>query len=678
MPNALIKETSPYLLQHANNPVNWVAWSEEIFSKAKIENKLVLISIGYSACHWCHVMEHESFEDAKVAEIMNKHFICIKVDREERPDVDMLYMTAVQLMNGQGGWPLNCFVLPDGRPLYGGTYFRKEQWTNILLNLSGLYEENPEKAMQYATELTNGLQQTELINNKQYDNSVLRQAQDDIKKEVLEKCITNWEKRFDNELGGPKKAPKFPIPNNYNFLLKHAYLNDDQKLLKHVELTLVKMACGGIYDQLGGGFARYSTDVQWKIPHFEKMLYDNAQLVTLYCEAYRLTKNNLYKQVVEETLAFVEKEWLSKDGGFYSALDADSEGEEGKYYVWQKEELQHLLGKDFVLFADYYGINAIGYWEHDNYVLIRNENVNEILLQHQLKAAELESIISNCKTILIKEREKRIKPGLDDKILAAWNSLMCKAYSEAYLTFKNKNYKTIALKNADFIKKNFIRSDRSMLRTYKNGEAKINAFLDDYAFTIDAFTQTYIISQDEGWLNLSKNLCEYVLKNFNNPESDLLFYTDSSNKLIVRTTETSDNVIPASNSQMAINLFKLSKYFHNNDYHDKAELMLNRFAEEIVNYGAGYSNWASLYSDLLNNYFEVCIVGKDVEEKILDLYEHYVPNAIFVIAVSGSGLDILNQRFVEGKTLIYVCKNKACLLPVSEVKEAVKQLEKTV
>jgi len=666
--NALINESSPYLLQHAHNPVNWVAWSESSLKQAKAENKLILVSVGYSACHWCHVMEHESFEDEKVAEIMNKHFVCIKVDREERPDVDSLYKTAVQLMNGQGGWPLNCFTLPDGRPIYGGTYFRKEQWINILLNLSGLYEENPEKVMQYATELTNGLHQTELINSKEYERK-------NLSNEVLEKCIKNWEKRFDNTLGGPMKAPKFPLPNNYSFLLKHAYLNKDEKLLKHVELTLTKMAMGGIYDQLGGGFARYSVDVYWKIPHFEKMLYDNAQLVTLYCEAYRLTKNPLYKQVVEETLQFVEKEWLSKENGFYSALDADSEGEEGKYYVWQKEELQSLLGKDYEIFGDYYGINDIGYWEHGNYVLMRNENLTEVLLKHQLREEEFHKLINKCKSILLKEREKRIKPGLDDKILTSWNALMCKAYAEAYLTFKNPNYKTIAVKNATFLKEKMLKKDFSVYRNYKNGNANINGFLDDYAFLIDAFIQIYVITLDENWLRTGKNVCDYVLNNFANKESGLFFYTDSSNKLILRTTETSDNVIPASNSQMAHNLFKLGKYFNISDYEAMATKMLNRFTEEITSYGSGYSNWASLYSDLLNNYHEVCIVGKDVDEKVMELSNHYIPNAIFVVSPSGSELDILKQRFVEGKTLIYVCKNKACLLPVSEVNEALKQLE---
>ena len=666
--NELINETSPYLLQHAHNPVKWVPWSEKVFERAKKEDKLVLVSVGYSACHWCHVMEHESFEDEQVAEVMNRHFICVKVDREERPDVDMLYMTAVQLMNGQGGWPLNCFVLPDGRPVYGGTYFRKEQWINILLNLHGVYQDDREKVLQYATELTEGIHQTELFHSREHRHEGL-------KKETLRKCIANWEKRFDHELGGPTKAPKFPLPNNYSFLLKYAYLSQDEKLLKHVELTLTKMACGGIYDQLGGGFARYSVDVFWKIPHFEKMLYDNAQLVSLYCDAYKLTKNKLYKQVAEETLTFVKKEWLSKEGGFYSALDADSEGEEGKYYVWQKEELESLLEKDFTVFSDYYGINDIGYWEHGNYVLMRHEDINSIMLKHQIKDHELEEIIHRCKKILLQAREKRVKPGLDDKILASWNALMCKAYADAYLTFGKKEYKQIALTNALFIEEKLLKADLSMWRSYKGG-AKINAFLDDYAFTIEAFIQIYMISQDEKWLRLSKDLCGHVITNFYNHENGLFYYTAvGSEKLAVRTTESSDNVIPASNSQMAHNLFRLYKYFNIQDYHDKARKMVLRFSEEIAAYGSGYSNWAGLYSDMLNDLYEVCVVGKDVDEKLVGLQNHYVPNAIFAVSATRSGLELLDQRFEEGKTLIYVCRNKTCQLPVSEVEEALKQLE---
>jgi uncharacterized protein YyaL (SSP411 family) len=666
--NDLISETSPYLLQHAHNPVNWMPWSEAVFEKAKKENKLVLLSIGYSACHWCHVMEHESFEDPQVAEIMNKYFINVKIDREERPDVDMLYMTAVQLMNGQGGWPLNCFALPDGRPIYGGTYFPKHQWVNILHNLGELYETNKAKVESYATELTSGIKKAELINTK-------TAAEDDLQASVLEKCIQNWRKRFDMEHGGPNRAPKFPLPNNYSFLLKYAYLKGDKELLNYVELTLQKMACGGIYDQLQGGFARYSTDIYWKVPHFEKMLYDNGQMVSLYCEAYRLTKNNLYKEIVEDTLKFVEEEWLSDEGGFFSALDADSEGVEGKYYVWQEEDLKELLGKNYEVFADFYNVNETGYWEDENYILVRTEDVGELLLKHDLKAPELKKIISECKNTLLNVRKKRIKPGLDDKILTSWNALMCKGYCEAYLTFKDKHYKKIALRNAEFIRNKLLNGDHSLWRSYK-GVAKIEGFLEDYAFTIDAFISVYLITQNEAWLREASDLCAYTMDNFHNPETNLFYYTNAkTNELIIRTTETSDNVIPSSNSQMAVNLFRLSKLTGNTSFHDISLSMLRRYSEGIMGYGTGYSNWASLYLDFLNDHYEVCIVGKDVEEKLLALYNYYVPNAIFAVAASSSGLELLEGRFAEGKTLFYVCRNRACQLPTSDLKEALIQLE---
>lgn len=670
--NALIHESSPYLLQHARNPVNWVAWNPVVFEQARLEDKLVLVSIGYSACHWCHVMEHESFEDEEVAAIMNEHFISVKVDREERPDVDMLYMSAVQLMNGQGGWPLNCFVLPDGRPVYGGTYFQKSQWINILQNLQRLYATDREKVLEYATHLSEGMMQAELISTKKTSDNPLSLS-------VIEKSIDNWKKRFDNEWGGPARAPKFPLPNNYSFLLKYAHLYNDASLLKHVELTLEKMACGGIYDQLGGGFARYSTDMQWKIPHFEKMLYDNAQLIVLYCEAYRLTKNPLYKEVVEETMAFAEREWLSPAGGFYSAYDADSEGEEGKYYVWQKEELEGLLGNDFSLFADYYNVNSLGYWEEDNYILMRASSEKELLMKHHLKAEELKQIIDRCKAILLEERDKRVKPGLDNKILTAWNGLMCKACCEAWLTFKNDRYKELVLLNAHFLKKKMLKSDGSLWRSFSNDKAKIDAFLDDYAFTADAFLSVYLITQDESWLKEAEKLCAYAGEHFYNPSSGLYYYTSRyGEELALRTTETSDNVIPASNSQMALNLYRLAKITSNEAYQERALSMLERFSEEIGNYGSGYSNWASLYLDLLYDSFEICIVGKNVNEKLAELFDHYLPNAIFVVAASVSELEILQQRYAEGKTLIYVCKNKTCQLPAETVKEALIQLETTV
>ncbi|NNC84490.1 MAG: thioredoxin domain-containing protein, partial [Bacteroidia bacterium] len=354
--NALVNETSPYLLQHAHNPVNWYPWGDEALQKAKDENKLLLISVGYSACHWCHVMERESFEDSLVASIMNDNFINIKVDREERPDIDQIYMTAVQLMTGSGGWPLNCIALPDGRPVFGGTYFPKEKWTEALENISQIYDEDPEKVMEYATKLTGGVKQAELI--------PLNTSNDAFDIADLDNMYDNWSKKFDYNNGGPNRAPKFPIPNNYQYLLRYNYFKQDTKLTEYLETTLDKIAMGGIYDHLGGGFARYSTDIIWKVPHFEKMLYDNAQLVSLYSEAYQVYPKQMYKDAVYETCAFVKREMMDKTGAFYSAYDADSEGVEGKFYVWKEEELKNLLGEGFDLFAEYYNVNSYGFWEH--------------------------------------------------------------------------------------------------------------------------------------------------------------------------------------------------------------------------------------------------------------------------------------------------------------------------
>ncbi|MCW3078150.1 MAG: thioredoxin, partial [Bacteroidetes bacterium] len=492
-PNALIHESSPYLLQHAYNPVKWVAFSKEAFETAKQENKLVLISIGYSACHWCHVMEHESFEDEGIAKLMNEHFVNIKVDREERSDVDMLYMQAVQLMTGQGGWPLNCFTLPDGRPIYGGTYFNKTQWANLLVNLSDLHKNDPDKVIEYAGNLTEGIKQSELITTR-------KTSTNGISKEVLISSVNKWKERFDDSFGGPDKSPKFPLPNNYLFLLRYALLEKDKYVLDHVHLTLLQMSHGGIYDQLRGGFSRYSVDVIWKVPHFEKMLYDNAQLISLYCEAYQHSQNKLYKEVVYQTLDFIEKEWYNEKGFFFSAYDADSEGVEGKYYVWTKEELQKSLRENFELFADFYQVNEVGYWEHDNFILMRNENVAEVALKFNLSTEELFQKIDTCRQKLLKVAEGRVKPGLDDKTLTAWNGMMCSAFSRAYLTFGEEKYKTIAINSLQFISTELTHDNGKLYRTYKNGKSKINGFLDDYAFVIEAQILAYIITQKEEYL----------------------------------------------------------------------------------------------------------------------------------------------------------------------------------
>ncbi len=667
-PNELINESSPYLLQHAYNPVKWVAFTPEAFDRAKAENKPVLISIGYSACHWCHVMEHESFEDEQVAKIMNEHFINIKVDREERSDVDMIYMQAVQLMAGQGGWPLNCFVLPDGRPIYGGTYFQKKQWANILLNISDLFQNQFEKVEEYAKNLTEGIKQSELITTQ-------KQSELKLTKEVLISGVNKWKQRFDNDLGGPNRAPKFPLPNNYLFLLRYALLEKDAEVLNHTHLTLQQMANGGIYDQLHGGFARYSTDLLWKVPHFEKMLYDNSQLVSLYCEAYQHSKNNLYKQIVVQTLDFIGNEWLNETGCFYSAYDADSEGEEGKFYVWTKEELSSALENDFNLFADYFQVNEIGYWEHDNYILMRNENIAEIAVKHNLTIVKIDEIIEKCKDVLKKIAKNRIKPGLDDKSITSWNAMMCSAFARAYLTFGDKKYRTTALKSINFILKELVQPNSKLYRTYKNKTSKINGFLDDYAFVIEALQQVYVISKDLEYLNKAKELTELVLKEFNNPMSHLLFYTDNaSSDLITRSTETSDNVIPASNSQMALNLFCLGTHFSKEKYIKKAENMLNMVLEEFKHYGAGYSNWGCLALYLTYPFRQIAIVGNNVDEKLLELHKHGVTNTILAVGQTNSDLPLLLNRFIDGETLIYVCENNVCKLPVKSIEEAIKLL----
>jgi uncharacterized protein YyaL (SSP411 family) len=666
--NALINETSPYLLQHAHNPVKWVPWSTTALDDAKKQNKLVIISVGYSACHWCHVMEHESFEDEAVAKIMNEHYVCIKVDREERPDVDNLYMTAVQLMTGHGGWPLNCIALPDGRPVYGGTYFNKQQWTNVLLNIVKVYNEDRDRALEYAKNLTEGIKQAELVATTKYPENVELA-------EAVKKGVQKWKASFDNEHGGPNRAPKFPLPNNYVFLLRYGYLYKDKEILDHVNLTLTKMACGGIYDQLHGGFARYSTDSIWKLPHFEKMLYDNAQLVSLYCEAYRFSKNNLYRIIVEETLDFVRREWLKPEGCFYSAYDADSEGEEGKFYVWSKEELHSVLKDDFDVFAKCYSVNEKGYWEDGNYILMRTENWSTIASEYQMNLTTLQSKIDSCKQKLKEVAAKRIKPGLDDKTITSWNALMAKGFADAYLCFGNKTYKDIALKCCDFILKQQW-NEKGLHRIYKNGSTKISAFLDDYAFTIDALLAASLIDKNETYLKRAQELMDYVLKNFKHDSSELFYYTSKhANELISQQTETSDNVIPASNSQMALNLYHLGIILQKSEYIEKAKKMAHLYAGEISGYAPGYSNWGCLALYLTKPYRELVIVGNNVDELLLDLHKHYLTNTTLVGSNKASDLPLFKDRFQDQKTRIFVCKNNTCNLPVGTVLEAVKQLE---
>ncbi|TAF46318.1 MAG: thioredoxin domain-containing protein [Sphingobacteriales bacterium] len=662
--NRLSTSTSPYLLQHANNPVHWYPWGTEALEKAQSENKLILVSIGYSACHWCHVMEHESFEDVKVAELMNQFFVCIKIDREERPDIDQIYMTAIQLMTGRGGWPLNCFCLPNQQPIYGGTYFLKQDWKNLLLNLAQFWDTKPHEAQEYATRLTHGIIDSDKIK--------LIGEQKNYTLAHIEEIVKPWKMLFDFNNGGYNQAPKFPMPNNWAFLMQAAYLLKDVALQIIVSLTLDKMAAGGIYDHLRGGFARYSVDSKWHIPHFEKMLYDNGQLVSLYADAYKWNPKPRYKEVVYETLAWVADELTSPEGGFYSALDADSEGVEGKFYVWNKTEIDTILGADASVFNAYYGVSEAGNWEEEdtNHLYTTQNNIAE---EFGLTDDTLQKTIQSCKQKLLTERAKRIRPGLDDKILTSWNAMMLKGYIDAYKTFAEPEFLKTALANANFIKTNMLKLNGGLFRSYKNRVATINGFLDDYAHTIEAFIALYEVTFDEIWLHDAQALSNYVLANFIDDETGMFFYTSAHDqKLIARKYELMDNVIPASNSVMAHNFKKLGLFFDIDSHTKIYTKMLQNIHPKIKTYGSGYSNWASLLLMEVIGDYQIVITGKNFKQNRLALEQQYIPNKIILGGLSGT-LPLLKNKLSTQNT-IFVCQNKTCLLPVSSVNEALNKL----
>lgn len=671
--NALIDETSPYLLQHAHNPVNWEAWYPEVLQRAQEEGKLLLISIGYAACHWCHVMEEECFEDEEVAELMNDRFINIKIDREERPDIDQIYMDAVQMMTGRGGWPLNVVALPDGRPFWGATYVKKEDWIKVLNQLSDLYKEEPNKVLDYARDLAQGIKEINLIppheNPELYDKEDLREA------------LSKWQTFFDLEMGGYKRAPKFMMPVNLDFLLHYAWAEDDLQIQDYVNLTLTKMAYGGVYDHLGGGFARYSVDTKWHVPHFEKMLYDNGQLVSLYAKAYAYTQNPLYRKTVEETITFVSRELMDETGAFYSSLDADSkdasgELEEGAYYVWSAEELQEILKDDFPLFKEYYNINPYGFWEEGKFVLIRNKNDQEITQKLGINTQELSERISASKKKLLERRESRERPRLDDKILTSWNGLMLKGLVDAYKFLGKSSYLDMALQNARFISQNMIKEDGGLYHNHKEGKSTLNGFLEDYASTIDAFLGLYEVTFDEQWLKKANSLAAYCLENHYDESSGLFFFTSKKDDFVIRRTlETMDNVIPASNSMMAKNLFYLAKQLYNTEYEETALNMFKAVQGNLNEDVSGYANWLHLVLFIQNPFYEVAILGPENGEDRSFLQQHYLPNTIMAGSDRDSDLPLLEQRFVAGQNLIYVCQKGSCKLPVSVPSEALGQIQ---
>ncbi|TDG34967.1 thioredoxin domain-containing protein [Pedobacter changchengzhani] len=666
-PNNLIKASSPYLLQHAYNPVKWFEWGEEALQKAKVENKLILVSIGYSACHWCHVMERESFENFEVAEVMNQHFVCIKVDREERPDIDQIYMYAIQLMTGSGGWPLNCICLPDQRPVYGGTYFRKEDWINVLENVASLWANEPEKALQYAERLMGGINDSEKI--------IHSEIKEEYTKEHLIEIIEPWKRHFDITFGGYNRAPKFPLPNNWTFLLRYAYSSKDESVFTATCNTLEQMSWGGIYDQIGGGFARYSVDDKWHVPHFEKMLYDNAQLIDLYTEAFNCLAFQPFKQLVVDCFDWTFREMMSPDGLFYSALDADSEGVEGKFYVWDKQEFDAVLGEDATLVGEYFNVTEEGNWEEEKTNILRRViGDSEIIEKYGIDSETLYDKIALAKAKLLDARSERVRPHLDDKCLTAWNAMMIKALANASQSFYYEYYYDRAVITADFILNNLKTEDGGLYRNYKDGKASIIGFLDDYAFLIEALIALYEADFDEKWLNEAKALTDYVLVNFNDDASPMLFYTSAKGEsLIARKHEVMDNVIPASNSTMSLNLQKLGLFFDNEKYIDKAKNMLNAVLPTIKSYGSAYSNWAiQLYNEVYG-ISEIALVGEDIEGLKMELNQYYIPNKI-TMGGTKSSLPLLKDK-QSNETKVYICKNKVCQLPVYSVPEALKYLQ---
>ncbi|MEO7307286.1 MAG: thioredoxin domain-containing protein [Ferruginibacter sp.] len=671
--NELIRESSPYLLQHAHNPVNWYPWGEKALQKARAENKMLIISIGYAACHWCHVMEHESFEDVEVAKVMNEHFICIKVDREERPDVDQVYMTAAQLISGSGGWPLNALALADGKPFYAGTYFPKNNWIQLMEFFIDLKKKEPAKLEKSAEQVTNGIHATEHV--------VLKETGKIFSLADLDKQFGSMKLNLDLKKGGPNRAPKFPMPSVWEYLLHYNYLSKNEEALQAVTVTLDNMALGGIYDHLEGGFARYSTDINWHVPHFEKMLYDNSQLVSLYTHAYQRTKKGLYKKVVHETLDFVEHELTSPEGGFYSSLDADSEGVEGKYYVWTKAEVDEELGNDAEVFSTYYNITADGNWEHGNSILLRNETDETIAENYGLTIEALKTIIDKSKAKLMQVRSTRIKPGLDDKILSSWNALMLKGYTQAYRVFGDEAFLNVATRNADFLLQHAIAANGEMTRNYKNGKSSINALLDDYAFTIAAFIELYQATFDEKWLIEADKIMNYTLEHFFDPASNMFFYTHNKYAdLISRKMELSDNVIPSSNSEMGKNLFLLGHFLSNDNYISKAKQMMINVAEDAERNIYFYSNWGILQAWFTSPLYEIAITGNACVTRRQEFDQHYLPHVIFLGAQKESKLALLENKLIphgalgEGQTTMYVCRDKSCELPVVEVDKALQQI----
>ena len=667
--NKLISETSPYLLQHAHNPVNWFPWSDEALNQAKKENKPILVSIGYSACHWCHVMERESFEDEETARLMNEHFINIKIDREERPDLDHIYMDAVQAMTGSGGWPLNVFLTPGAKPFYGGTYFppkrafNRPSWQEVLLGVAEAFTQRRNEMDAQAENLTEHLVQANAF-------GITTQGENDFfTKEKTDEVFENIMKNADKKWGGFGKAPKFPQSLVIQYLLRFYHISENKEALQQALLSIDNMIDGGIYDQVGGGFARYSTDTEWLAPHFEKMLYDNALLLSIICEAYQITGDKRYKEVIEETIQFVQRELKHEEGGFYTALDADSEGEEGKFYVWNYEEVISLLQNDAGIFCDFFDIKPNGNWEEKN-ILRRTKKEKFFCEEKNISLDELQRIILKGKKILLKKRNERIRPQTDDKILLGWNALMNTAVSKAFAATGNESFKQLAVDNMQFLLSKFLKNNTAeYFHSWKNNIAKQPAFLDDYAFLIQALINLQEITGDTNYLQKARIVTECVLENFNDPTTDFFFYTNTSQTdVIVRKKEVYDGAQPSGNAIMADSLFRLGLYFDKSNWKEKSIRMISSLGNAIVRYPTSFGSWACSLLEIFIGTNEIVIISEEPQHILTQVLKAYIPHKIIMAATDGSNsFPLLSGKGKYKEAALYLCRDYTCENPVSSI-----------
>jgi len=668
--NRLAEASSPYLLQHANNPVDWYEWGNEALQKAKNENKPIIVSIGYAACHWCHVMEHESFMDMDVAQTMNENFVCIKIDREERPDIDQIYMNAAQLINGQGGWPLNAFALPDGKPFYAGTYFPKKHWKNVLQQIAIFYHKSYDRILEQSESLTEGV--------NQWDTQFIDGGASKTKFQKSDYIATfnKYKQIMDHENGGFGGAPKFPLPVGIDFLLQYHHYTKNKEALSAVKKTLDGMMNGGIYDHLGGGFARYTVDGHWKIPHFEKMLYDNAQLIGLYARAFKTIKNLAYEQTAKQTISFLERELQHPDGGFYASINADSEGEEGKYYIWTYKELQSVFNADeLALIKDYYHITQEGNWENGQNILFTSNAKREALEGHGQATSSKESMLQQCNEKLFGEREKRIRPTTDDKLLTAWNALTASALIDAYIVFQEKRYLGMALKTLLLLSKKATLQNHRLMRNMKEGKNRIAGFLDDYAFYCQACLKAYQVTFDVYWLNEARHKAKTTLEIFADNTQAMLFLSpeDNINELFSRGKEISDNVIPSSNSVMAEVFFQLGRIYNHQPWVDKSYMMLSMVLNKTVDGGPYYGRWAQLLGNIVHTPVETVVTGSNRANTARHLLQHEIPNAL-VLGGQDASIPALQNKINSQKQEIFICHDKTCELPVKKVDEAIQQI----